>query len=78
MLVYSAVATDARPDDGTGSSDAFFIEISRLGAAAGDAFTLPGGGDALRAEPADADRQDRTAAAAPGVDAGRRASTRRR
>jgi hypothetical protein len=41
MLVYRAVATDARPGDGSASSDAFFIEISRLGAAAGDAFTLP-------------------------------------
>jgi len=41
MLVYRAVAADARPGDATGSSDAFFIEISRLGAAAGDAFTLP-------------------------------------
>jgi hypothetical protein len=41
MLVYRAVASDARPGDGSGSSDAFFIEISRLGAAAGDAFTLP-------------------------------------
>ena len=41
MLVYRAVATDARPGDGSGSSDAFFIEISRRGVAAGDAFTLP-------------------------------------
>jgi hypothetical protein len=41
MLVYRAVAADARPGDGSGSSDAFFIEISKLGAAAGDAFTLP-------------------------------------
>jgi hypothetical protein len=41
MLVYRAVAADARPGDGTGSSDAFFIEISKLGVAAGDAFTLP-------------------------------------
>ncbi len=41
MLVYRAVASDARPGDGTASSDAFFIEISKLGAAAGDAFTLP-------------------------------------
>jgi len=40
MLVYRAVASDARPG-GTASSDAFFIEISRLGAAAGDSFTLP-------------------------------------
>jgi hypothetical protein len=41
MLVYRGVAADARPGDGSASSDAFFIEISRLGAAAGDAFTLP-------------------------------------
>jgi uncharacterized protein DUF4175 len=41
MLVYRAVASDARPGGGTASSDAFFIEISRLGVAAGDAFTLP-------------------------------------
>jgi len=41
MLVYRAVAADARPGDGSGSSDAFFIEISRRGVAAGDAFTLP-------------------------------------
>jgi hypothetical protein len=41
MLVYRAVASDARPGDGSASSDAFFIEISRLGVAAGDAFTLP-------------------------------------
>jgi hypothetical protein len=42
MLVYRAVAADARPGDGgEASSDAFFIEISRLGVAAGDAFTLP-------------------------------------
>jgi hypothetical protein len=41
MLVYRAVAADARDGDGTGSSDAFFIEISKLGVAAGDAFTLP-------------------------------------
>lgn len=41
MLVYRAVAADARPGDGSVSSDAFFIEISKLGAAAGDAFTLP-------------------------------------
>jgi hypothetical protein len=40
-LVYRAVATDARDEDGAGSSDAFFIEVSKLGAAAGDAFTLP-------------------------------------
>ena len=41
MLVYRAVAADARPGDGSATSDAFFIEISKLGAAAGDAFTLP-------------------------------------
>lgn len=41
MLVYRAVASDARPGDGSASSDAFFIEISKLGATAGDAFTLP-------------------------------------
>jgi hypothetical protein len=41
MLVYRAVAADARDSDGTGSSDAFFIEISKRGVAAGDAFTLP-------------------------------------
>jgi hypothetical protein len=41
MLVYRAVAADARPGDGTAASDAFFIEISKLGVAAGDAFTLP-------------------------------------
>ncbi|HWF83532.1 MAG TPA: hypothetical protein VG222_01725, partial [Vicinamibacterales bacterium] len=41
MLVYRAVAADARPGDGSASSDAFFIEISKRGAAAGDAFTLP-------------------------------------
>ena len=41
MLVYRAVAADTRPGDGSASSDAFFIEISKLGVAAGDAFTLP-------------------------------------
>ena len=41
MLVYRAVAADARPGDGSASSDAFFVEISRLGVAAGDGFTLP-------------------------------------
>jgi hypothetical protein len=41
MLVYRAVAADERPGDGRASSDAFFIEISKLGVAAGDAFTLP-------------------------------------
>ena len=41
MLVYRAVAADQRPGDGSASSDAFFIEISKLGVAAGDAFTLP-------------------------------------
>jgi hypothetical protein len=39
MLVYRAVAADARPGAGTGSSDSFFIEISRLGVGAG--FTVP-------------------------------------
>ncbi|MCU1381399.1 MAG: putative rane protein, partial [Acidobacteria bacterium] len=41
MLVYRAVAADARPGNGTATSDAFFIEMSKLGVAAGDAFTLP-------------------------------------
>ncbi len=41
MLVYHAVASDARPGDGSASSDAFIIEVSKLGVAAGDAFTLP-------------------------------------
>ena len=41
MLVYRAVAADARTRGGTASSDAFFIEISKLGVGAGDAFTLP-------------------------------------
>ena len=41
MLVYRAVASDARPGDGSASSDAFFIEISKRGVAAGDSFTLP-------------------------------------
>jgi hypothetical protein len=41
MLVYHAEAADARPGDGRARSDAFFIEISRLGVAAGDAFSLP-------------------------------------
>jgi hypothetical protein len=41
MLVYRAVATDARPGDGSASSDAFFIEISKLGSTGGNAFTLP-------------------------------------
>ena len=41
MLVYRAVAADARPGGGTASSDAFFVEISKLGVAAGDGFTLP-------------------------------------
>jgi hypothetical protein len=41
MLVYRAVAADARPSGGVASSDAFFIEISRLAAAAGGAFTVP-------------------------------------
>jgi hypothetical protein len=41
VLVYRAVAADNRPGDGSASSDAFFIEVSKLGVAAGDAFTLP-------------------------------------
>jgi hypothetical protein len=41
MLVYRAVAADRRPGDRTGSSDAFIIEVSKLGVPAGDAFTLP-------------------------------------
>ena len=41
MLVYRAVAADARPGGGSATSDAFIIEISKLGVAAGDAFTLP-------------------------------------
>jgi len=41
VLVYRAVAADGRPGDGTASSDAFLIEVSKLGVAAGDAFTLP-------------------------------------
>src|SRR5262245_13042337 len=41
VLVYRAAATDTRPGDGTGRSDAFFVEISRLAVAAGDAFTVP-------------------------------------
>ena len=41
MLVYRAVATDGRPDAAEATSDSYFIEISRLGGAAADAFTLP-------------------------------------
>src|SRR5262249_31188030 len=41
MLVYRAVAADARPGDGSSSSDAYFIEVSARGLTAGDAFTLP-------------------------------------
>ncbi|HEY6893456.1 MAG TPA: DUF4175 family protein, partial [Rhodanobacteraceae bacterium] len=41
MLVYRAVASDARGAGGEASSDAFFIEISRTGVAAAEAFTLP-------------------------------------
>ena len=40
-LVYRAVASDRRPGDGSASSDAFFIELSALAVAAGDAFTIP-------------------------------------
>jgi hypothetical protein len=41
MLVYRASASDRKPGERQSTSDAFFIEISRLGVAAGDAFTLP-------------------------------------
>jgi hypothetical protein len=41
VLVYRAVASDARPGGGEAGSDAYFIEISKVGVAAGDAFTLP-------------------------------------
>ena len=41
MLVYRAVATDEKPGDRESSSDAYFVEISRIGMSAGDAFTLP-------------------------------------
>jgi hypothetical protein len=41
MVVYRAVAADMRPGAGRASSDAYFIEVSRLGVAAGDGFTLP-------------------------------------
>lgn len=41
MLVYRGTASDTRPGDARGTSDAFFVEISKLGIAAGDAFTLP-------------------------------------
>src|SRR5581483_8025615 len=41
MLVYRASATDTKPGERQSTSDAFFIEISTLGVAAGDAFTLP-------------------------------------
>ncbi len=41
MLVYRAVASDAKPGTRDASSDAYFVEISKLGVAAGDAFTLP-------------------------------------
>jgi len=41
MVVYHAVASDARPGEGTASSDTYFIEISKLGVAAGEGFTLP-------------------------------------
>jgi hypothetical protein len=41
MLVYRAAASDMKPGDRQAISDAFFIEISTLGVAAGDAFTLP-------------------------------------
>jgi len=41
VFVYRAEAADTRPSGGVASSDAFFIEISKLGMAAGDAFTMP-------------------------------------
>ena len=41
MLVYRAVASDMRPGGVEASSDAFYIEVSKLGVASGDAFTLP-------------------------------------
>jgi len=41
MLVYRAVAADTKPGERQAVSDAFFVEISKLGVAAGDAFTLP-------------------------------------
>jgi len=41
MLVYRAVASDMRPAGAEASSEAFYIEVSKLGVAAGDAFTLP-------------------------------------
>ena len=41
MVVYRAVAADGRPGASEASSDAFFIERTRLGVVAGDAFTLP-------------------------------------
>jgi hypothetical protein len=41
MLVYRAAASDAKPGDRLATSDAFFVEISTLGVAAGEAFTLP-------------------------------------
>jgi hypothetical protein len=41
MIVYLAVASDGRPAANEVTSDAYFVELSRLGLAAGDAFTLP-------------------------------------
>ncbi len=41
MLVYRAAASDMRPGSVEAISDAFYIEVSKLGIAAGDAFTLP-------------------------------------
>jgi hypothetical protein len=41
MLVYRAVAADARPGDGRSSSETYFIEVSARGLTAADAFTLP-------------------------------------
>lgn len=41
MFVYRAVASDMRPGGGEAASDTFFIEVSKIGVLAGDAFTLP-------------------------------------
>jgi hypothetical protein len=41
MLVYRAVAADTKPGERQAVSDAFFVEMSTHGIAAGDAFTLP-------------------------------------
>lgn len=41
MLVYRGIASDRKPGDRQSASDAYFIEVSRFGIAAGDAFTIP-------------------------------------